>query len=61
MKYTKLLKCWFYVPAPFIVDPRNEVFPVARAPSKLALLKFACPKQNNIPSIEDRDYNVSGF
>ena len=31
----------FYIPAPVIFDPLHDVFLVASAPSKLALLKFA--------------------
>lgn len=33
--------CIMYIPAPVMTEPLNDVFPVARAPSKLALVKFA--------------------
>lgn len=35
------------LPAPVIFDPLKDVFPVASAPSRLALLKFACRKQKS--------------
>lgn len=34
----------FHIPAPVIFDPLKDVFPVARAPSKLALLRLAWRK-----------------
>lgn len=33
---------FFFVPAPVMFDPLNDVFPVAVAPSKLAFVKFTC-------------------
>jgi len=32
------------IPAPVMIDPLKDVLPVARAPSKLALVKLACSR-----------------
>lgn len=33
--------CFSHIPAPVIFEPLKDVLPVASAPSRLALLKFA--------------------
>ena len=44
----EMIKLNFKIPAPVIIDPRKEVFPVASAPSRLALVKFACRKRQSV-------------
>jgi len=50
---------YYYIPAPVIFDPLKDVFPVASAPSKLALLKFACRKWSFMQNTTEKKFVVT--